>query len=96
MLTVRDLWMAALHRLPPRSCLARHPHACADAKTRLFCPRRGGGTHDALRRAVLQRLPGTLRARQAKADALKVDKPFACVRLSRLLSGAMPSASRLH
>ncbi len=44
--------------------------------------RRGNSAHDALRRAMVQRLPGTLRARQAKAGALKVDKPFACVRVS--------------
>ncbi len=43
--------------------------------------RRGNSAHDALRRAMVQRLPGTLRARQAKLGSVKVDKPFACVRL---------------
>ena len=55
--------------------------------------RRGNSAHDALRRAVVQRLPGTLRARQAKAGALKVDKPFACVRFSPTAPHSHPLVS---
>ena len=93
MLTVLYLRMAAPRRLilPRRAC------AHLRGRNTVESSRRGGGAHDALRRAVLQRLPGTLRARQAKAGAIKVDKPFACVRrspalLSRHGVDALPSA----
>ena len=44
---------------------------------------------------MVQRLPGTLRARQAKAGGLKVDKPFACVRFSHALPPSPCTLTRL-